>query len=88
MPNVVETFDKAFDVAEASAVSHFFEFRDFGITGASSPISREGEGKYWMERQKESRWQETATAINNRQVSSRLRVQEIVAVLRRTLTRN
>src|SRR6267378_1468527 len=24
MPNVVETFDKAFDVAEASAVSHFF----------------------------------------------------------------
>src|SRR6267378_3955612 len=46
MPNVVETFDKAFDVAEASAVSHFFEFRDFGITGASSPISREEERKY------------------------------------------
>jgi hypothetical protein len=82
MLNAVEAFDKAFDVSKASGVTHFFELSDFGTRGASSPISREEEREYWMEHQKESGWQKPATAMSNRQVSMRLRVQEIVVVLK------
>src|SRR5260370_16684887 len=66
---------------------NFFWVQRLWHHGDSSPTSREEERKYWMEHRKESRWREATTAISNSQVAVGLPVQEIVAVLKRTSTR-
>ena len=52
MLSEAQTHDKTFDVSPASALHNLFVFGPFGVTGNSSPTSREEEWEYWRERRK------------------------------------